>query len=42
MIDYYLEVLFNNKYITEKQLRYYCNRLEEITKMVYGWLDNAS
>ncbi len=42
MIDYYLGILFDNKYITEKQLRYYCNRLEEITKMVYGWLDNAS
>lgn len=42
MIEYYLGILFDNKYISEKQFRYFCNRLEEITKMVYGWIQNES
>ena len=42
MLDYYLNVFFEKKYIGEKQLRYYCYRLEEITKMVYGWIESES
>lgn len=42
MLDYYFNILFEKKYIGEKQLRYYGYRLEEITKMVYGWIKSES
>lgn len=38
MIDYYLEVVYMDKYLSERHLNVLCKKLEEITKMVYGWV----
>ncbi len=39
MIDFYLEESYHKKIISERKLLNYTNKLEEITKMVYGWID---
>ena len=38
MIDFYLERAYIYKYISEKQLYNYSNKLEIIIKMVKGWI----
>lgn len=42
MIDYYLEIFYKNKYFGEKVLYNLSSSLEEISKMVYGWVLNGS
>ncbi len=41
MLDFYFEIAFKKKYISEKQCHRYCNELLAITKMTYGWIKNA-
>ena len=38
MLDFYLEVSYNNKCITEKVLNQGSRKLEDIKKMMYGWV----
>ena len=39
IIDFSLEESYNKQIISEKKLSNYTNKLEEITKMVYGWIN---
>ena len=41
MIDFCLEESLNKQIISIKRLKYITNNLNEITKMVYGWLDDS-
>ena len=38
MLDYYLEVSYKKKCISEKKLSMCTNLLESIVKMIYGWV----
>ena len=38
MLNYYLEISLFNKYISIKVFNNICNKLEIITKMIYGWI----
>jgi len=38
MIDFYLERAYTFKYISQKQLYNYTNKLEEIIKITKGWI----
>ena len=40
IIDFCLEESYNKKIISERKLLNYTNFLKEITKMVYGWIDD--
>lgn len=40
MIDFYLERAYIYKYISEKQLYNYSEKLEEIIKMTKGWMNS--
>ena len=40
MIDFYLEESYHKQIISERKLLNYTNFLKEITKMVYGWIDD--
>lgn len=39
IIDFCLEESLNNQIISIKKLKYITNSLNDITKMVYGWID---
>ena len=39
IIDFCLEESYSKKIISEKKLNQVANKLEEITKMVYGWIN---
>lgn len=39
MVDFYLKICFEKKYISYKKYEKVCNHLLEILKMVYGWLN---
>jgi len=41
MIDFCLEESLNKQIISIKRLKYITNNLNEITEMVYGWLDDS-
>lgn len=41
MLDFYLEVSYNKKCISQKKLNAACRKLEIITKMVYGWIKSV-
>lgn len=41
IIDFCLEMSLNKKIISEKKLNQVTNKLEEITKMVYGWINES-
>ena len=41
IIDFLLERAYVNKYITEKELHDYSKRLEEIIKMIKGWMKSS-
>lgn len=38
MLDYYLEVCFKKKYMSEKQVLKRSRKLLQINKMMYGWI----
>ena len=38
MLNYYLEVSLKNKYLSIKVFNNLSNKLEVITKMIYGWI----
>ena len=40
IIDFCLEESYHKKIISERKLLNYTNFLKEITKMVYGWIDD--
>ena len=40
MLDFYFEKSYKNKYISEKVFHNYLFDLENITKMVHGWIHN--
>lgn len=40
IIDFSLEMRYHKKIISERKLLNYTNFLKEITKMVYGWIDD--
>lgn len=42
MLDFYLERSYQNKYISEKVCLNKGNQLNRITKMIYGWIKDAS
>ena len=39
IIDFCLEMSYHKQIISERKLLNYTNFLKEITKMVYGWID---
>ena len=41
IIDFCLEESLSKQIISIKRLKYITNNLNEITKMVYGWLDES-
>ena len=40
MIDYYINISFNKKIINYKKYYNIGNKLLEITKMIYKWINN--
>lgn len=38
MLDFYLERAYKKRYINEKQCTSKSHELEQITKMIYGWI----
>ena len=42
MLDFYLERCLKNKYISSKSCEKLSKDLLKITKMIYGWINNAS
>lgn len=42
MLDFYIEYLFSKNIVNEKTMKKLTNEIEEITRMVYGWLRNGN
>lgn len=42
MLDYYLEISYNKKYISFKKFNYLVNKLDIIKKMIIGWINSGS
>ena len=42
MIDFYLERSYKNNIISEKVCKKYCVKLNNISKLIYGWMRNES
>ena len=42
MLDYYLEVSYNKKYISFKKMNIGITKLDTIKKMVLGWIKSGS
>ncbi len=40
MLDFYLEESYHKKCISEKKLNKGCRQLEEMQKMIYGWVNS--
>lgn len=41
MLDFYFELAYRKKYISEKKCIHFCKKLQNITKMTYGWIKNG-
>ena len=42
MLDYYLEISYDRKYISFKKFSYLVKRLDIIKRMIIGWIDSGS
>ena len=42
VLDFYIERLYKKKYISESTTIKYSKKLNEITKMVYGWIKETN
>lgn len=41
MLDFYLEMSYNKKCLSQKKLNVVCRKLETITKLIYGWIKSV-